>query len=137
MARSGRAMIADAPWLGVGPERVPVVYPRYRRPEAIEPEIPHLHSNLLQVAAELGLPAAIAYLVFVVLCFWTAASRLRRSPPGDPFSGPLSAALLGGTAVAVAGVFEYNLGDAEVLIPALLVLSVAFALPARAPAASA
>jgi O-antigen ligase len=129
MAQAGREMVADAPWLGVGPERVPEVYPRYRRPEALEKDIPHLHDNLLQVAAELGVPAALAYLVFVAVCFVAAAGRLRRCPPGGAWAGPLSAALLAGTAVAVAGVFEYNLGDAEVLVPALLVISIPFAAP--------
>jgi O-antigen ligase len=131
MARAGRAMIADTPWLGVGPERVAAVYPRYRVPEAIESEIAHLHNNVLQVAAELGIPAAAAYLAFLGVTLWAAAARLRGCPRGDPAAGPLSAALLVGTAVAVGGVFEYNLGDAEVLVPTLLAVAVPFALGAR------
>ena len=60
MAKAGIEMIADRPLLGIGPEMIPERYPIYRDPTAPRFWVPHLHDNLLQIAAERGLPALAA-----------------------------------------------------------------------------
>ena len=62
MLESGTQMVANHPWLGVGPNMVADVYPIYRMPEAPLRKNPHLHNNIAQIAAERGLPCLLAWL---------------------------------------------------------------------------
>jgi len=125
MARAGGAMIAERPVFGVGLNMVKPLYPRYRVAGAPRERVPHLHNNVIQLAAANGIPAAIAYLAAVALFLGRSIRRLRleRRPDGAVL---LSGALLAGTAVTVAGLFEYNFGDTEVLMATLLVFAVPF-----------
>jgi O-antigen ligase len=66
MAKAGVEMIAARPLLGVGPDVIPQRYPIYREPTAPRFWVPHLHANLLQIAAERGLPALVLALPFYV-----------------------------------------------------------------------
>ena len=135
MWQAGIDMVLDKPVFGQGPGMILTTYPRYRWPEAPNPLAPHLHNNVLQIAAERGLPG----LVFFLWWFGSAAreawreARLARST-----RGVASAAAVGVlsvlAAVFVAGFVEYNLGDSEVLMLVLLLTAVPFAL-ARARAA--
>jgi O-antigen ligase len=129
MWQAGIDMVLDRPVFGQGPGMILEAYPRYRWPQAPNPEQPHLHNNLLEVAAERGLPGLAFFLWWAALVGVAAlreARRARGGPPGraQPAVGAL--ALL--AAVLVAGLFEYNLGDSEVLMLALLVTAVPFAL---------
>ena len=56
MWSSGAAMISERPFFGVGPGRIKELYPVYRRPEFVEASVGHLHNNLVNVAAETGIP---------------------------------------------------------------------------------
>ena len=56
MWQAGFDMIRDKPIMGQGPGMILRVYPKYRWPEAPNPQQPHLHDNPLQIAAERGLP---------------------------------------------------------------------------------
>ena len=56
MMRSGLEISANHPWFGVGPNLVQSVYPIYRLEGAPELQNMHLHNNVLQIAAERGLP---------------------------------------------------------------------------------
>ena len=49
-------MVLERPVFGQGPGMVEVVYPRFRWPEAPNRRQPHLHNNVMQIAAERGLP---------------------------------------------------------------------------------
>ena len=53
--------------MGVGPDQIERVYPRYRVPDAVKPTNPHLHNVPMQIAAERGLPALGAWIWFVGL----------------------------------------------------------------------
>lgn len=122
MWRAGLDMIVDKPLFGHGPGRVIDVYPRYRWPQAPNPDAPHLHDNLLQIAAERGLPCVLWSLwLFFVL----ARDAWRESRHGDGLAGACSLAVL--AAVTVAGLFEYNFGDSEVLMLTLLATSLPYA----------
>lgn len=129
MWQAGVDMVLDRPVFGQGPGMVQVAYPRYRWPGAKNPGQPHLHNNPLEIAAERGLPGLAFFLWWAVILFAVAlreARRARAAPPGAGWSAVGALAAL--AAVFVAGLFEYNLGDSEVLMLALLLTAVPFAL---------
>ena len=125
MLHAGLRMIADFPLFGLGPEMVRPYYVLYRDKDALFLQVPHLHNNTLQVAAQSGLFAAAAYLALMGLFFARTIRLLRREDRPDR-AALLAGALLAGTAVFVAGFFEYNWGDTEVQMATLLVLAVPF-----------
>jgi O-antigen ligase len=133
MVHAGLRMIREAPLFGVGPEMVKRYYPLYRDSDAPQWHVPHLHNNILQIAASNGIPAVAAYLALMALFFAKTVVQLRREARPDR-AALLAGALLAGTALFVAGFFEYNFGDTEVEMATLLVLAVPFS-NAMAPAA--
>jgi O-antigen ligase len=125
MARAGLRMIGDRPLFGMGPEMVKPYYTLYRDADAPRWRVPHLHNNILQTAAASGVFAAAAYLAMLALFFARTIAGLRaksRREPAVLFAAPFLAV----TALTVAGLFEYNFGDTEVLIPTLLLLALPF-----------
>ncbi len=131
MMHAGLRMIRESPVFGVGPEMVQRYYTLYRDEDAPQWHIPHLHNNTLQIAAANGVFAAAAYLVLMFLFFSRAIALLRREGRPDR-AALLAGALLAGTALFIAGFFEYNFGDTEVEMATLLVLAVPFS-PAVRP----
>ena len=111
MARAGTAIIADHPLTGVGPNMIPTVYPDYRTPDAVRMNTPHLHNNLLQIAAERGLPTLAVWFWFLGALV-VHLTRLMRS--GAPALPAIALASVG--AMLTAGLFEYNFGDSEFLM---------------------
>lgn len=117
MWRAGLAMIADHPLLGVGPGEVRAWYQHYRRPEAIRQSTGHLHNSAIQVAAERGLPALGAWLWIWVVFFREGGRVLSRLPREPSTRRALASASLAGVAgFLVAGLFEHNFGDGEVVM---------------------
>jgi O-antigen ligase len=121
MARAGLAIIADHPVFGVGPEGVEAAYPQYRSDAAVRKNPSHLHSNPIQIAAEYGLPALFVWLATLGVFGWGVWRGIenRRPPPA-----PLVSTALAVTGLTVAGLFEYNWGDAEIWILTLFLLAV-------------
>jgi O-antigen ligase len=123
MLEAGSRIVRNHPFLGVGPEMVSEVYPIYAAPNASRHDNPHLHNNLMQVAAERGLPALFAFLWFVGASLVLAVHELWRSRE----SGARALAA-GGFAVllagVVAGLFEYNFGDSEFQMLYLFAMSI-------------
>jgi len=116
MWRSGLAMIGDHPALGVGPGEVRAWYPHYRRPEAVRASTGHLHNSAIQVAAERGLPALAVWIWLWVVFFREGRRILARLGPAQSRHRALVGASLGGVAgFLVAGLFEHNFGDGEVV----------------------
>ena len=129
MWQAGVDMVLDKPVFGQGPGMILAVYPRYRWPEAPNPRQPHLHNNPLQVAAERGLPGLAFFLWWAIAAFGAALGEARRGATGGPDVVWAAGGTLGAlAAVFVAGLFEYNLGDSEVLMLFLLLTAVPFAL---------
>jgi len=127
MWQAGLDMVLDKPVFGQGPGMILTVYPQYRWPEAPNPTTPHLHNNALHVAATRGLPGLAFFTWWVVVALATALAEARRAKAESPTGWPAVAALGGLVALLVAGLFEYNLGDSEVLMLALLLTSLPFA----------
>jgi O-antigen ligase len=131
MLEAGLAMIRERPLFGLGPELVERRYAIYRPPAAPRYDVPHLHNNLLQLAAERGLPALASYLgltAVAIAAAWRDFVRQggRRGRRADLYVGTMLALL----AFNLAGLFENNWGDTEVQRPVLFLLAVPFCLRA-------
>ncbi|MFP3939168.1 MAG: O-antigen ligase family protein [Thermoanaerobaculia bacterium] len=134
MAQAGLTMVADRPLVGLGPEMVRDLYPRYRVETAVRDRVPHLHNSFLHLAAERGLPELASYLALMGVALAGAWRRFRRE---GGFRGG-RADLYVGAALAlvafnVAGLFEHNWGDTEVQRLVLFLLALPWALPEGAP----
>jgi O-antigen ligase len=87
--------------------------------------VPHLHNNAIQIAAANGVFALGAYLALFGLFLARSIVLVRRER--QPVRAAIwSGVLLAGTALTVAGLFEYNFGDTEVEMATLLVMAVPF-----------
>jgi O-antigen ligase len=129
MAEAGLRMIADRPLFGLGPQMVERRYTIYRTPTAPRYTVPHLHNNLLQLAAERGLPSVAVYLAMMGTSFLLAYRGYRREggrrgARSDLHLGVMLALL----AFNVAGLFENNWGDTEVQRVVLFVMAIPFCL---------
>jgi O-antigen ligase len=134
MWSAGAEMVGQRPFFGVGPGRIKELYPVYRRPGHVDAVVGHLHSNVVNVAAETGLPSALAYLAIVVAAF-VATWPLARDRSRPAVRALARGALAANAALFTAGLFEYNFGDSEILRLMLVVLALPFA-AARAERAS-
>jgi putative inorganic carbon (hco3(-)) transporter len=130
--RTGLEMMRAHPWFGLGPEEVKVQFNHYV-PADIPRPLPegwygHLHSIYFQYAAERGIPILLMMLWLLGQILYDCLRRLWRLPPGR---SDLKFVLHGCVAVVlatmIAGIFEYNLGDSEVLTMFLAVVGCAYA----------
>jgi O-antigen ligase len=134
---AGLRMIADAPLLGLGPGGVGRNYERYKHPDGLRAHTGHLHNNLVQIAAERGLLGLAAWL-WIWVAFVRRAARIYRALPAERGD---DRALVAGSLAAVAGflvagLFEYNFGDSEVIDLVLVAMALPFVV-GGAPAAGA
>ena len=121
------------------------MYERYREPDApIAPHrrLSHLHNNVIQVLAERGVIGLCWWLALWGVFFYQAGRAYRGlSPPLRQSVTPLTAqidqsrALMVGSIASVvgflvAGVFEHNFGDAEVITMLYFLMALPFVLGA-------
>jgi O-antigen ligase len=125
MWRTGWRCFLDHPIVGIGDIGTETIWDKYAEPGwGVEG---HLHNNIVQWAVTLGLVGVIALIAFFVKA-WIAVARVHKKLRDDWFGGSLA---LGTLAVMagfhVAGLFEWNFGDAEIymLIWATLGLTLA------------
>ncbi len=146
MYPTGFRMVAEHPWFGFGSkDQVKKHYREFEidppTPPQMEPGGPppdpyqlplHLHSNLMEIAAEKGLPALAAWLAALVVYFREVFRHLGLRPFRQTKISLERAMVLGSLAAALAflgmGMLEYNYGDSEVSILFVMVLSVPFVL---------
>ena len=129
--RTGLEMIKAHPWFGIGPEEIGRKFDAYV-PSDIKRPLPvgyygHLHNIYLQYAAERGLPGLAFMLWFIGMTLWDCVRAIRLTPKG----GSEQLFLLHGTVavilgVLVGGLFEYNLGDSEVLMMFVCVIALGY-----------
>ena len=83
--RVGSRIALDHPWIGTGPETFPVVFRPYLD-QVLPPDraailgrfrLESPHNELVGIAAEMGLPALIAYLAFLTACAVACVRRIR------------------------------------------------------------
>jgi hypothetical protein len=123
MWQAGIDMIVDKPVFGQGPGRIIDAYPDYRLDAAPNALTPHMHNNVLQLAAERGLPCLAWWLWLVAAQLAEAWREARRTRTWGAFG---SFALL--WAILLAGLFEYNYGDSEILMFVLIATAIPFSL---------
>ncbi len=118
----GIRMIRDNPLFGVGPERIGVEFPGYYRGENLDNFFyGHLHNNFLQLGAERGLLCLAA---FVWLLISLGTDFVRRTASKEDLEKWIAVSGLSVlVAFIVAGLFEYNFGDSEVLMLFLFLIS--------------
>jgi O-antigen ligase len=116
MLRVGWEMIKERPLTGVGPGRIDKLYTSYLSPgDPVPAYHGHLHNNAVELAAEFGIPVALAALLFVAVLFrdLLAASKKAQSR-GEQFAARTGVLALVG--FLVAGLFEYTYGHSLGLI---------------------
>jgi len=125
MWKIGADMVRDHPLLGVGPVMIEPSYTAYRQkyPDAVNPTNPHLHNVPIQIAAERGIPALLAWLWFVAIAARDLWRQLRRGQ-APAIAGAGLAAIV---AMLGAGMFEYNFGDSEFLMLFLVLVTLPYA----------
>jgi putative inorganic carbon (HCO3(-)) transporter len=130
--RTGWQMIKAHPLIGVGPEQVGVQFDRYV-PSDIPRPLPtgwygHLHDIYIHYAAERGVPTMLMLVWFLVKALFDFLGAIRKLPPGPSdakflLHGAVAVVL----AIMIAGVFELNLGDSEVLTMFLVTVACGYA----------
>lgn len=127
MWQSGLNMVRDRPVFGTGLDMIKRTYTPYANPKAMKQRTGHLHNNLLHIAAERGVPALAAWVWIMAAFFMAAAKRMNRSLDAAFESRYLPAAGLAAlTGFLVAGLFEFNFGDSEVVMLAYFVMALPF-----------
>jgi putative inorganic carbon (HCO3(-)) transporter len=134
--RTGTEMIKAHPLLGLGPEQISKQFNSYV-PADIPRPLPtgyygHLHNIYLQYAAERGIPALLAMMSLIGLLLGDcsrALQRLGRARSQERFI--LHGAIAFIIALLVEGLFEFNLGDSEVLMMFVTVIGLAYAAVAQ------
>ena len=127
MLDAGLGLAIAHPLTGIGPGQVKNVYPTVASPEALRRSTSHLHNTPLQIVVERGLPGLAGWLAIWVGFFGAAWRVFRRIPPGDEDARALVLGSMAAIAAfLVAGLFEYNFGDTEVLLVALAVMALPF-----------
>jgi O-antigen ligase len=123
---AGIKIIKEYPIFGTGPNTVEMEFqnPKYGLSEEAKQNV-HLHNNILQIAAERGIPTLLVWFVFLV---WLLISLIKLVPNKDPTLFPLTvAAIAAFLAHFAAGFFEYNFADAEVAALFFYIMTIPFA----------
>jgi O-antigen ligase len=125
--KAGIEIVKDYPLVGTGPGMVDQVFknPKYGLSDLAKNNV-HLHNNITQIAAGRGIPALIAWLVFIV---WTLFSLLKLLKKKDISVYSLAVAGLAALlALGTAGLFEYNFSDSEITTLFLYIITIPFTL---------
>ncbi|MBI4473765.1 MAG: O-antigen ligase family protein [Acidobacteria bacterium] len=138
MIFAGLRMIRDNPLFGVGPERIRAEFPHYYRSGDLASAdfyYGHLHNNILQIAAERGLLCLAAFFWFIFELYASLTGSLKTAAEDTRWA--ILSALAALTGFLVAGFFEYNFGDSEVLLLLLFIVSLPYGVHATHPQAAA
>ncbi len=124
-AKVGLKIMKNYPFFGTGPDTVDMEFqlPKYGLSEEAKNNV-HLHNNILQIGAERGIPALLAWLSFLLVAFIDLMKLIKTK---NPLVFPLAAGALAALAgLFAAGFFEYNFGDSEITTLFLYVLTIPF-----------
>ena len=125
MWETGIKIFEDHPIVGVGDIGIEQVWDFYAPPE--NESVGHLHNNLMMWLVTLG---SIGFIVLVALFVraWIAMSRIEKKLHDNWFLGSVA---LGCLAVMAGfhmnGLFEYNFGDAEIIIVVWVIVGMTLA----------
>ena len=124
----GIQMIRANPFFGVGPERIRTEFPHYYRGTQLPDYYGHLHNNFMQIAAERGLLCFAAFVWFILELYRGLIQTAKAADSGTRWIALSALSAL--TGFLVAGLFEYNFGDSEVLLLLLFIVSMPFGIQA-------
>jgi putative inorganic carbon (HCO3(-)) transporter len=130
---TGLEMVKAHPWFGIGPEEIRRNFDAYV-PADIRRPLPvgyygHLHNIYVQYAAERGLPGLFLILWLIGQTIWDCALAIlvsRRDGPSQTLFA-LHGTIAVTIGILVGGIFEYNLGDSEVLMMFVSVVGLGYA----------
>jgi putative inorganic carbon (HCO3(-)) transporter len=129
MLQAGRRLGVENPVTGVGPGQLKHAYARVAPPEALRRSTSHLHNTPLQIVVERGIVGLAAWL-WIFVAFLVRGTAILRTLPRNATGD--RALVLGSLAAIVtflvAGLFEYNFGDTEVLLVAMALMALPLAL---------
>jgi len=132
MWRSGLVMARDHLLTGVGPGQVKRIYPKYAAPEVANKSRGHLHNSPIQMLVERGIFGLLTWL-WLWLAFFVHAKRVARRVSEDAQASALVTGAMAAVAgFLVAGLFEHNFGDSEVLLAATFVMALVYAVDREA-----
>ena len=130
--KTGVQMVQANPWFGVGPQRVSEVFFDYHPDPGARQRGGffwiHMHNNLLQFAAERGIPCALAWLWLILRMGRDHWRGFRRARLPSLEKSVHAGGFLSLLALFVAGLFEFNFGDSEVLMIFLFLVTAPYAL---------
>lgn len=127
MWEAGVRMFRDHPLTGVGLQDLHELYDRYRSPAATE-RVGHLHNSLVQIAATMGAAGLAAFTWLYGALLATAAAGLKPMLARRGLAAGLRLGVLAALAgFLVAGFFEWNFGDEELLYPLYTLAGLAWA----------
>jgi len=116
MLQVGWRMIREHPFTGVGAGRIDKLYTKYL---SVSDPVPayhgHLHNNIVQLAAEFGLPVTITAVLFVTVLLLDLRAQSRRATDREQ-QFLCRTALLGLTGFVASGMFDYTYGHSLGLI---------------------
>jgi len=126
--KAGWQIIKEYPLHGTGPDTVDMVFqdPKYGLSEISRQNV-HLHNNIIQIAAERGVPTLLTWILFIVWTFLSLLKFLKNK--GSTVFAPAAAAAAALLALVTAGLFEYNFADSEIAVLFLYLLTFPFAFP--------
>lgn len=124
---TGKNIIVAHPWTGLGPSMVSRHYHDYAGTDEFPSWIyQHLHNNFLHIAAEMGVITLLIWVALWVRLFWDFVGFVR-GQPSDRFLYCIAMSGVGVLAAfLLAGLFEYNFGDSEILILLLFFITIPY-----------
>ena len=126
MLKSGWEIIKDYPLTGVGIDMIKNVYPQYRSPDTVFRNNQHLHNNIVQMAAENGILALIAWL-WLIIKVLKDLIQWKRHEMGREEQFMIHGTIGIVVSLFVAGMFEYNFGDSEIKMLFLALITLPYA----------
>jgi O-antigen ligase len=114
LLRGGWGIFKDHPLVGIGAMDMAETYRRYKPPEAVH-VYGHMHNVFLQTAVTTGIVGLVAFCFLLLSFFRLVIGNLHRnlSPPERAWVAGSLGALAG---FVVNGLFDWNFGDAEVVM---------------------
>lgn len=124
---AGARMFRDHPITGVGLQDLKPIYDQYKSPEAQE-RAGHLHSVPVMIAATMGSVGLLGFVGLIAALLACPVRGLRAQVRRGGLAAGLRLGVLAGLAgFLVAGLFEWNLGDEELLYPLFILAGMAWA----------